>query len=132
MSRPIETSSTQYVGSFFGKITGQSDFDDNQWTYAFEEVYLTDTGAYNKWVTRTGGLTGTARNYVEVLGGKLITTVVGCGVDVSRLEDTGFEVKPIPANRIVKIDIVERIDSEGKRQRDYWFDAINAVDGDCV
>lgn len=106
-----------------GQITSATPAGSNKWTYEFVEVEKTGTG-YGGWGTKSGGVTGTAFNRVEVPNSN--AGVQGNGVELSNLPP-GFSIQPAAVGIVI---VLTPVDVAGNTE--YWFSYENAVDGDCT
>ena len=112
--------------AFPAKITASATDSTNRWTYSFVEV-VKKTAGYGGWSTRTGGRTGTARNMFEDMNNG--AGIEGNGINVDGTDfPAGFAVQPVPAGTIV---MVYRVLEASAGAQEFWFDFVNAVDGEC-
>lgn len=118
------------AGGFWALIGASpaQDGSNKRWLYAWTEAVKT-SGGYGGWATLTGGRSGTtserpAYNGLENPNGA--SGLYGNGVNSSNLTGT-FDIQPIPAGVPVWMRVVG-IDSGDP---EYWFDAMNGIDGAC-
>lgn len=125
----------------YAQITGATAADSpaqNRWEYAWKSVTRwtnsnpTQSGGYGQFNvgTQREGEFGTLYNLAEDMNDG--AGVEGMGIDVDGDDfPAGFEVQPIPDDRIVRA-YPEVYVSSGKKYTEFWADWNNAVDGTCT
>jgi hypothetical protein len=110
---------------FWARISANSLYSINQYTYTFIEIEKTSAG-YGGWADKTGGRTGTAYNTFE--DSNTGSGVQGDGVDIDNLSGTGFALQPIPV-RTDPVLVYWIYLTDGSIE--YWISVPNAIDGEC-
>jgi hypothetical protein len=117
--------------TFDARITGSTPVlsAQYQWSYTFEEVYLSGAGVMG-WNTLAGGRTSDtypALNRMEIINGQ--STLLGNGVHTSNL--TGQILpQPVAPGVVVRMDEIF-LPGGGDGYLAYWFEQPNGLDGTC-
>ena len=116
--------------TFDARITGATPLPtaNYQWSYTFEEVYLSGAGILG-WNTLPGGRTSAAYpalNRMEIINGQ--STLMGNGVHTTNLSGQ-IVPQPIPTDVVVRMD--ELFLPGGDGYLAYWFEQPNGLDGTC-
>jgi hypothetical protein len=122
------TSSSGVDGSRWFRIASSSqDGTNKRWTYTCKLQAKTATG-YGGW-SDSGTDTADYTLYNSIENGNGATGTYGNGVASSNLTGT-FAVKPLGANARVKAWPVT-FTASGTSYTEWWFSAVNQVDGAC-
>ena len=109
------------------RITSKvQDGSNKRWIYQVQEIEKLAEGI-DGWSVKTGGRTGTAYNRAEEMNG----TTVPYGNGITTAIPAGFDLMPIPVDRMVVCQPKSITKSDGVVEVEYWFSADNAVDGSC-
>lgn len=121
---------------FWGQITGNTPVNtsvsSHQWTYTFTQVTKIITGYSNpsgsptcNWAAYNGAMTGTAYNSYEDMNAS--GGLQGNGINVSNMGN--FTYQPIPTKEIIYL---HKVTVSGMAAAEFWFSAMNAIDGNCT
>lgn len=111
---------------WWGRIMGNTPLAGSppyQWSYDVEELYK-PTAGYGGWEIKPNGRAVTAYNFFEDPNDG--AGIEGHGIDVDALPGT-FTTQPIPTDITVPVVQVKLADGT----KEFWFWAMNGIDGEC-